>query len=215
MTLPPLYAALEPLSAARHGRLCWRDPGLAFAVPQPLPLALDEIGRAARHAPVVFAPDPPHAPFLLWPGPRPGAHVPRYLRRYPFLLAPVAPGREELALCVDPGAPHLSETEGEPLFDAAGRPTPLAARAFAFARALEEGLFAARAFAAGLARWGLLAPAALPAENTRGIPRPEAFRAVHREAFMRLSGDQLAMLRDKGWLEPLVAHLLSVLALEG
>jgi hypothetical protein len=32
---------------------------------------------------------------------------------------------------------------------------------------------------------------------------------------MRLSGDQLAMLRDQGWLEPLVAHFLSVLALEG
>ncbi|MFN3449407.1 MAG: SapC family protein [Roseococcus sp.] len=215
MSLPPLYGALEPLSAARHGRLRWRDPGPGFAAPQPLPLALDEIGRAARHAPVVFAPEPPHAPFLLWPGPRPGAHVPRYLRRYPFLLARLAPGREELALCLDPGAPHLSETEGEPLFDAAGRPTPLAERAFGFARALEEGLLAAQAFGAGLARLGLLAPAALPAENGNATPRAQGFRAAHREAFMRLSGDQLAMLRDQGWLEPLVAHFLSALALEG
>jgi hypothetical protein len=205
MHLPPLYGALEPLSAARHGRLRWRDVGLGFAAAAPaLPLTLAELGRAARHAPVVFAPEPPHAPLLLWPA----AHVPAYLRRFPFLLARLAPGREELALCLDPGAPQLSETEGEPLFDAAGRPTLLAERAFHFARDVEQGLIAAQAFGTGLAALGLLAPAALP-DGRQG------FHAVDRAAFARLPGEHLARLRDQGWLEPLVAHFLSILALEG
>lgn len=204
MDLPPLYGALQPLSAARHGRLRWRDTGFGFAVGAPaLPLTLGEIGRAARHAPIVFGPEPPHAPHLLWPA----GYAPAYLRRYPFLLARLAQGREELALCLDPQAPQLSETEGEPLFDAAGRPTALAERAFLFAREVEQGLLAAQAFGGGLAALGLLAPAALPGGR-------QGFFAVDRRAFAGLPGEQLALLRDQGWLEPLVAHFLSVLALE-
>lgn len=205
MHLPPLYGALEPLSAARHGRLRWRDVGPGFAAgAQALPLMLGEIGRAARHAPVVFAPEPPHAPFLLWPA----GFTPAYLRRYPFLLARLTPAREGLALCLDPQAPQLSESEGEPLFDASARPTPLAERAFHFAREVEQGLLAAQAFGSGLAALGLLAPAALPGGR-------QGFHAVDRGAFARLPGEQLALLRDQGWLEPLVAHFLSVLAIEG
>jgi hypothetical protein len=204
MDLPPLYGALEPLSAARHGRLRWRHVGFGFAAAATaLPLTLGEIGRAARHAPIVFAPEPPHAPHLLWPA----AHVPAWLRRHPFLLAPLAPGLDEWTLCLDPRGPQLSDTAGEPLFDAAGRPTALAERAFRFAREVEEGLLAAQAFGAGLAALGLLAPAALPGGR-------QGFHAVDRTAFARLPDEQLARLRDQGWIEPLVAHFLSVLALE-
>jgi len=225
--MPPLYGGLVPLNHAQHGGLRVRDVGFGFAAGVPaVPLALEEFSFAARYMGVVFATQPPHMPLaILGAGPdtnlfigadgrwKDGAYVPAYLRRYPFLLVRVSPQSDELALCLDPAAPQFSETEGEALFDADGKPTPMATRAFEFSRAVEGSFLRTQAFVAALNDLKLLAPAAVQFERDGKPMRVDGFHAIQREAYMALTGEQLAMLRDKGWLEAIHAHLFSVAAL--
>lgn len=225
--LPPLYGGIVPLNHMQHARWRVRDVGFGFAAGVPaVPLALEEFALAARHMGVVFATQAPHMPIaILGSGPtrnmfinaegkwREGAYVPAYLRRYPFLLVRMNASSDELALCLDPGAPQFSETEGEPLFEADAKPTAMATRAFEFTRAVEGSFMRTQEFVTALTELKLLAPAAVQFDQGGRNMRVDGFHAVQREAFNALTGEQLVMLRDKGWLEAIHAHLFSVAAL--
>ncbi len=221
--LPPLYQGLEPVMAQRHAGLRLRDAGLGFAAAaSAVPLAAEEFVLAARTMPIVFAAQAPHVPLALtglqaghnlyledgkW---RPGSYVPAYLRRYPFFLVRVTDQSEELALCLDPGAPQLSTETGESLFDADGKPTAQLQRAFEFCRAVEEAMLRTRAMADGLAALGLLKPSQVQFDHGGKPLRVDGFHAVDRDALKALPAGKLAELRDKGWLEAVYAHLLSI-----
>jgi hypothetical protein len=225
--LPPLYGALEPLRADRHAGLRVRNAGFAFArEAAAVPLAAEEFLPAARSLPIVFAAQPPHMPVAVtglaagrslmveadgsW---RRGAYVPAYLRRYPFLLVRAAPGSDQLVLCIDPGAPQVSRgggDGGEPLFREGGGASPTLDRALAFCRGLEEAALRTRAMAEGLAGMGLLKPAVLQFDLGGRPLRIDGFHAVDRPSLMALPPEKLAELRDRGWLEAVYAHLLSI-----
>lgn len=223
-TLPPLYRRLEPVAPQRHGSLRLRASGFAFAAEaSAIPLAAEEFVAAARTLPIVFAAQAPHMPVAvtglaaghsLYVGPdgqwRPGAYLPAYLRRVPFFLVRAAPQSDQLVLCLDPDAPLLSESEGEPLFDAEGKGTAVIERAVQFCRAMEEAGLRTRAMAQGLAELGLLKPAQVEVPHHGRTVRIDGFFAVDRAALMALPAERLAELRDRGWLEAVYAHLLSI-----
>ncbi len=223
-TLPPLYRALEPLTAQRHGTLRIHQAGYGFAAEaNALPLAAEEFTAAARSLPIVFAAQPPHMPVALTGlaagrnlfveadgGWRRGVYIPAYLRRYPFFLLRTAPGSEELALCLDPQAPHLKGGEGEALFAAEGKASPALERVIGFCRKVEEALLRTRAMSQGLAERGLLKPSVVQFDQGGRPMRVDGFFAVDRPALQALPPEALAELRDRGWLEAVYAHLLSV-----
>lgn len=222
--LPPLYSALEPLTPERHRALRIRDAGFGFAAAaSAIPLAAEEFLVAARTLPIVFGAQPPHLPVALtglaagsnlyvtetgaW---RPGAYVPAYLRRVPFFLVRAAQGSDQLVLCIDPKAPQVSETEGQALFDAEGKPTSQLENALNFTRAVEEGILRTRAITTRLNELGLLKAAVVQFPHHGKPLRVDGFFAVDRPALNALPTEQLAELRDKGWLEVIYAHLLSI-----
>lgn len=222
--LPVLYTALEPLDSDRHAALRLRDVGHGFASHlSSIPLAVEEFALAGRHMPVVFAAQAPHMPVALtgltadrnlfvdehgaW---RRGVYVPAYLRRYPFLLVRAAADSDQLVLCIDPQAPHFAASAGEPIFDAERKPAPLAAQALEFTRSVEAAFRKTQEFAEGLSLMGLLQPAVSEFAFEGNPFRVDGFFAVDRERFGRLTGEQLATLRDKGWLDAVYAHLLSL-----
>jgi hypothetical protein len=222
--LPPLYGTLEPLNAQRHGRLRVREAGYGFArEATAVPLAAEEFVAAARSLPIVFAAQPPHLPVAVtglaaghslyvgndgaW---RPGAYVPAYLRRHPFFLVRTAPGSDQLVLCLDPKAPQVSEAAGEALFTEDGKATPALDRALAFCRSVEEASLRTRAMSEGLAEAGLLKAAVVQFEQAGRPIRIDGFWAVDRAALMALPAEKLKDLRDRGWLEAVYAHLLSI-----
>ncbi|SDD98860.1 SapC family protein [Belnapia rosea] len=222
--LPPLYRSLEGLTADRHAALRLRDAGYGFASgASAVPLAAEEFTIAARSLPIVFAAQAPHMPVVLtglaagtnlfvdgggaW---KIGAYVPAYLRRYPFFLLRTAPDSEELALCIDPAAPQVSETAGEPLFTPEGKPAPQLERAFAFTRAVEEAMLRTRTMTQHLAELGLLKSSVVQFEQHGKPLRIDGFFAVDRPSLAALPPEQLAELRDRGWLEVIYAHLLSI-----
>jgi hypothetical protein len=81
-------------------------------------------------------------------------YVPAFVRRYPFVLAEL-PG-QSLAVCIDEAYAGLSETEGEPLFDAEGKDTPLLRNALEFLAQYQREYLRTEAFCARLDREGLL-----------------------------------------------------------
>lgn len=222
--LPPLYRALEGLTAARHAGLRLRDAGFGFAAgASAVPLAAEEFPVAARSLPIVFSARTPHMPVVVtglaagtnlfvdsggaW---RAGAYVPAYLRRFPFFLLRTSPDTDEVALCIDPGAPQVSDSLGEPLFMPDGKPAPQLERAFAFSRSVEEAMQRTRAMTLRLAELGLLKPSVVQFQHHGKPLRVDGFFAVDRPALAALPAGQLAELRDRGWLEAVYAHLLSV-----
>jgi len=223
-TLPPLYRTLEGVTAERHGQLRLRDVGFGFAATaSAIPLAAEEFVIAARTLPIVFSAQAPHMPVVItglaagtnlfvdsggaW---KIGAYVPSYIRRFPFFLLRTAPDSEELALCIDPTAPQVSTEQGEPLFTADGKPAPQLERAFGFTRSVEEAMLRTRAMSLRLAELGLLKSSVVQFEHHGKPMRVDGFFAVDRPALAALPTDQLAELRDKGWLEVIFAHLLSI-----
>jgi len=225
--LPPLYNALEPLTAQRHSELRLRDSGYAFAARiSAIPLAAEEFAAASRHYPIVFTAHAPHMPMVImglaadanphvdadgaW---QPGKYIPAYLRRFPFFLVRVAEGRDELALCMDTSAPQISTTEGEILFGADGKPTPILDQAFAFSRSLEAAMQQTRALSDMLNGLNLLQPTAVQFEQNGKPTKIDGFHAVQREAFAALPAEKLAELRDNGGLDLIYAHLASMAAL--
>lgn len=222
--MPPLYGRLEPLTVEAHRLLRIKDAGFGFAATlSAVPLAAEEFIPAARHLAIVFAAEAPHMPVAIT-GLKPGTNLmvdgegrwradtyaPAYLRRFPFFLVRVKEGADEMALCLDPTAPQMVEEGGEALFDAAGQPTDAARRAFDFTRAVEQAFVKTREMAAGLAAMGLLAPATVEFQKDGKPIRIDGFHAVQREALAKLSPEQLAELRDKGWLDAVYAHLFSM-----
>jgi hypothetical protein len=223
-TLPPPYARLEPVTVQRHGGLKLHAAGYGFAARMSaVPLTAEEFVAAARSLTIVFAAQAPHMPVALTglaPGRslyveadgrwRAGAYVPAYLRRYPFFLLRTAPASQELALCLDPTAPQLGAGEGQALFTEAGERTPHLEQVVAFARQVEEAMLRTRAMAQGLAELGLLKPAVTQFQQGGKPMRVDGFFAVDRPALMALPAETLATLRDRGWLEAIYAHLLSI-----
>ena len=222
--LPPLYRSLEGLTAERHAALRLRDAGFGFAAGAPaVPLAAEEFTVAARSLPIVFSAQAPYMPLVItglaagtnlfvdsggaW---RIGAYVPAYLRRFPFFLLRTGPDSEELALCIDRSAPQVSDSVGEPLFTAEGKPAPQLERAFAFTKSVEEAMLRTRAMALRLAELGLLKASVVQFQHHGRPLRVDGFFAVDRPALAALPAEQLAELRDRGWLEVIYAHLLSI-----
>jgi hypothetical protein len=222
--MPPLYRALQPITAERHGSLRVTGGDFRFAArARTIPLAAEEFLVAARTVPIVFAPEPPHLPVALtglgegenlfvdkdgaW---RTGRYMPAYLRRYPFYLVPLTQESEEFALCLDPTAPNLGPDVGDPLFTPDGRASPALERSLAFARALEEAMEKTAVMTEALLALDLLEVTRVQFEIGGEPTRIEGFFGIDRPTLQALPADKLVELRDRGWLEAIHAHLLSL-----
>jgi hypothetical protein len=141
-----------------------------------------------------------------------GSQIPAAWSRGPFRLAAVAGGEEEkLVLCLDDTSPQLSETEGLPLFDETGAPTPLIADASSVLSKFETSLRHTRLLCKMLKELGLLVPWDLdmPQASGKKIQLKGLFR-VDEPKIATLSGDDLVSLRNAGGLALIYAHLLSL-----
>lgn len=221
--LPLFYGRLEPVTASRHGNLRIRAAGYGFAREATgIPLAAEEFSVAARTLPIVFGNDAPHMPVALMalaPGAgtvigadgawSPQVYVPAYVRRYPFLLARIEEGKDDMALCLDPAAPVFSTTEGEMLFPE-GKQGPAMERILNLARDYEVAMQRTRLMVDALVAEELLQPGVVNFTMSGRPARVDGFRAVDRERLAKLPAEKLALFRDRGYLEPLFAHLLSI-----
>jgi len=226
--LPLFYNALEPLSSETHVNFKMKPITQAkFLVGQhAIPITVDEFPLAQRHFPIVFTEGDDAVPLALM-GLNEGVNVfvdaegtltenqmylPAYIRRYPFMLARLRPGADELSLCFDPTSEGIgADVEGEALF-ADGQPSEVTKNIMQFNESFEQAGARTAQFMRDLKELDLL----MDGETTiqaDGVEQPfiyRGFRIVNEEKLAELRGDQLRKIHKNGMLPLIYAHLFSL-----
>ncbi len=157
--------ALVPISRELHGKTRIRPlSSFAYIAKATLaPLYGSEIVLMSHEVPVVFIREADTFTLNALIGLRPGqnlmldpqgrwmgSHVPAILRRGPFRLGQVDGEQEpRMVLCLEDSSDLISETEGQPLFDESGAPTPLINEATTLLSQLARDIPSTQAICAG------------------------------------------------------------------
>ncbi|WP_309610831.1 SapC family protein [Sphingomonas sp.] len=225
--LPLLYNALEPINLQQHGdkKLKPIDSAPHIAQAHAIPVTVDEFALLQRTYPIVFSMGDTPVPLALM-GLNEGvntylddkgmqiepAYLPAYLRRYPFLLAQLQEGSDELSLCVDPTSGTISDgPDGEAIFDG-DQPSARIKEILDFCEQFEAAGQRTGAFMADLQKAGLLMDGEV-AIQPDGSEQPfvyRGFQMVDEEKMRELRGDELRRMNQNGMLPLIFAHLFSL-----
>jgi hypothetical protein len=190
-----------------------------------LPIMSTEFAETARHLPIVFVGDE-GGPFSVaalvglrdgqnlmvdsegrW---TPGAYVPAFARRYPFVLAKTDDS-DRFTVCVDEVYSGLGTESGEPLFDEQGAETPYLRRVLDFLQAFQAEAKLTSEFAGRLKELGLLVPKVIRLER-KGQPM-QTLRGLWIVDSAKLRGIDNARVVElfrNGYLAWIEAHLISL-----
>ncbi len=225
--LPLFYKDLMPLNSRDHGKYKSRqtDKATWLKNQHAVPLTAEEFPDAARHFPIIFSSGENSVPLALM-GLNEGVnvfldddskllenvYVPAYVRRYPFLLAKLAPDSEELSLCFDPSSDLVGEgKQGSPLFDGE-KPTDTTNGLLEFCKQFEEAGQRTQNFVAELEKHKLLMDGEVTIQQ-EGHEQPfiyRGFRMVDEAKLRELRGDVLRTWNQNGILGLIYAHLFSM-----
>jgi hypothetical protein len=220
---PPLYqrpAAVEPTRFAGTKVAGVNDFGFAAAADS-LPLTVPEFVEACRTLPIVFADSTLPLPVVVtaiagrsavvnaagqW---SPDAYLPDYIRRYPFVLAAPSDTSDVFTLCIDEAFSGLNDKEGEPLF-VGGHPSLFTKTVLDYCRAYQERHQWTKTFVAALEELDLLQPSQVALRLPDGSQHTiGGFKLVDRDRWNALDDSAILTLRAKGFLEPVICHLIS------
>jgi hypothetical protein len=226
--LPLFYGNLEPLSSNLHPNHRARQANEAkfLTTAHAIPITVDEFVSTQRHCPIVFSTGESPVPLALM-GLNEGVNVfvdadgklinndvyiPAYVRRYPFMLARLAPDAEELSLCFDPTSELVGEFEdGNALFDD-GKPSETTNQILKFCEEFELSAQRTNAFMQDLKEAGLLMDGEVSIQPS-GSEQPfiyRGFQMVNEEKLRELRGDELRKMNQNGMLALVLAHLFSM-----
>jgi hypothetical protein len=226
--LPLLYRDLVPLSSNEHAS--WKTRGAETAPylseVHAVPITIDEFIPAQRFYPIVFSAGENSVPLALMglnegvnvylddEGKlRQSCYIPAYMRRYPYMLAKLQPEAEELSLCFDPTSGLVGDfEEGEPLFEAEGKPSEATQRILNFCEEFELSAQRTSQFIQELKDSDLLMEGEFTVQAP-GIEQPfiyRGFQMVSEEKWADLRGDNLRKMNQNGILPLVMAHIFSL-----
>jgi hypothetical protein len=132
-------------------------------------------------------------------------YLPAVLRRYPFAMAEAEGDR--MVVCIDRDCEDFSNTEGEPLFEADGQPTPLLADMQRFLDSFEQEVVRTRVFCARLLKADVLREMRFDATMSDG-------RTLAVDGFLSIDEARLAALPDADVLELQRTGMLALVHLQ-
>ncbi|MDR3449374.1 MAG: SapC family protein [Alphaproteobacteria bacterium] len=221
--MPMFYKAPRPLDRVRDGKMKLSRPtDFSFAgKTNAIPLLIDEFPMAAAYYPIVFADGPLPVPAAVvglkndtnvfigknnqW---APGAYLPSYVRRYPFILMD-DPENKQFVLCIDDNSGMLKEDGEFALFDG-DNPSDFTKSAMEFCAALRQQGDATDDFVKALKEYDLLVPndAEIDARDGSRL-QLSGFLIIDPKKFDALPDSVVLQWRKKGWLGLVYAQLLS------
>lgn len=226
---PLFYSKPEPLNPAAHGSIGLRrvERPFAFAASSHyVPLTVAEFPQAALCYPIIFAGEQrqPLAMMGLNAGQNmwvrdgmfePGAYIPAYVRRYPFVLA-ADEKREKLVVCIDRGASMIGDLPDLALFDAEGQPTEYTKNCITFCNDFETEVRRTESFIGILrdldlfeTRTATFTP--VQPDGTAGPQQTVAeFFAVSEDKLKALPDAKVKELLANAALAAIHAHLISL-----
>ena len=225
--LPQFYNKVAVLNAKTHGD--WslsRSKDVSYAASaNVIHLQANEFGGALIAFPIVFVGkgDKINPAALtgveskrnLFVGPDGtwrGAYVPAYVKRYPFLMADS--DNNQLAVCIDDSFKGFNQRgDGERLFTATGDTSEFTNKAIAFLEQFERNHAETMFLCKTLVELDILDPLKAEFKPDNPNKKPvfvEGFKVVSRDKLAKLSGEQMAKLRDNGVLELIYYHLASL-----
>lgn len=225
--LPLFFKDLVPLSTSLHKdwKLQTQDKAPFLIGQHAVPVTIDEFILTSRFFPIVFSSGATPVPLALM-GLNEGVnvfvdgegklskpvYVPAYIRRYPFLLARLREGAEEMSLCFDPSAPGVGpDVDGTPLFDG-DEPSQATKEILNFCEQFETAGQRTQAFVDEVLKLDILMDGEV-AIQPEGAEQPfiyRGFKMVDEEKLKELRGDTLRKISQNGILPLLYAHLFSL-----
>lgn len=225
--LPMFFKDLVPLSTSLHKdwKLQTQDKAPFLIGQHAIPVTIDEFILAGRFFPIVFSSGATPVPLALM-GLNEGVnvfvdgegklskpvYVPAYIRRYPFLLARLREGAEEMSLCFDPSAPGVgADVDGMPLFDG-DQPSQTTQEILNFCEQFETAGQRTQAFVDEVLKLDILIDGEV-AIQPDGAEQPyiyRGFKMIDEEKLKELRGDTLRKISQNGILPLLYAHLFSL-----
>jgi len=226
------YSQPEPLSSEIHGKMGVKsmDGPFGFAkVGHAIPLTVGEFPPAAMTGPIIFVGDDkmPIAVMGLQAGDNmflrddglfePGAYVPAYIRRYPFVFAN-DDNAKQMVLCVDRAAEFVVDKNPDlPFFEADGQPSQYTKNCIEFCNNFELERQRTMNFVQILKGLDLFETKTatftpVDANGQAGEPQVIAeYFGVSEEKLNKLPAEKFVELRDNGALSQIYAHLISLL----
>ncbi|AWL10753.1 hypothetical protein HMF8227_00245 [Saliniradius amylolyticus] len=189
-------------------------------------LTAAEFPQAGGSFPILFVQDPDSGEFrsigLL--GLQPGqnlmvednrwlaSYMPLSLRNYPFLLVSGNDGdQEHQAIGVDTNSPNLSQTEGEPLFDDTGEPSPLLEQIRDQLAQTHQQATVTSHLLNELAQHKVFKPQHINIKQPDGSTQTvEGFYCISQQKLNELDAETFIRWRDQGYLPAIYAHLASL-----
>ncbi|WP_167693043.1 SapC family protein [Sphingomonas azotifigens] len=222
----PLYVVPQAVHSVTHREVSVRTGEGTFAFAEKTPIievTVDEFERAALDFPIVFVGESlqPFAvmgleadrnQFVSAGSYRPGAYVPAYLRRYPFVFARDE-GSEALILCLDHASERVGkagDAEAMPLFDGE-EPTALTRQAIQFCENYEAARARTSVLIGLLRELDLLEARQATREGAdgEGATLLLEYQTIDAAKLDALDADAFQRLRSAGALPAIYAQLAS------
>ena len=227
--LPLFYNDLLPVNSKEHGD--WKvssfENASFLAEAHAIPLTVDEFVDAQRNYPIVFTAGENPLPIALF-GLNEGVntfvgddgklvadvYVPAYIRRYPFILAKLQQGSDEMSLCFDPSAGVVAkQKDGQDLFDAEGQPSEYTKGVLEFCQKFEESGQRTRAFLEELKKLDILMDGEIAITRSDNPDKPfvyRGFRMVDEKKLREIPTETMEELHKNGMIMLIHAHLFSM-----
>jgi hypothetical protein len=226
--LPLFYGDLQPLSSTLHPNYKQRraDRAPYLATGHAIPITIDEFVSVQRFYPIIFSTGESPVPLALM-GLNEGvnvfvdedgrllddnAYIPAYVRRYPFMLARLAPDAEELSLCFDPTSGLVGEfDDGAALFDD-GKPSEITNNILKFCEEFELSAQRTVSFMNELRQSGMLMDGEVSIQPA-GAEQPfvyRGFQMVNEEKLRELAAEEVHRMNQNGMLPLIMSHLFSM-----
>lgn len=186
-----------------------------------VPMVAHEFPHALMHMPIAFIKqqdafvpvavlglEPGQNLFVTPDGRWTGGYTPAAFRSYPFQLAESSDGQSVLVIDEDSG--RVCDTEGEPFFDAEGKPTKAVKDVLDFLVYVQSDSVVTQRICTALAEQHLIQPWNITVQDEGGERQVEGLYQVDEAAMIALSSKAFEVLRQVGAVQTAYCQLLSM-----